>query len=359
LNCGPQKKLPLFGAKMVAVGAVLVKKGAVLLPFVLFALCCGCILGAREAVGALEVRATQKISDTQGNFQGGLSNEDQFGFAVAAIGDLDGDMVQDLAVGAYLDDDGGLNRGAVFVLFLQPNGAVKAQQKISDTQGNFGGALDDNDHFGISVTALGDLNGDATQELAVGAAFDNDGGADRGAVYVLFLDPDGKVKAEQKISDTEGSFQGVLDDGDFFGIGVSALGELDGDATNDVAVGAYGDGDGAGGYRRGAVYVLFLHPNGTVKAEQKISDTRGNFQGGLSNGDYFGFDVTALGASITMARWTSRSGLKRTTTVGWTAVQSSCCSCARMGQSRRSRRSPIPRANLGACSQTLVASATL
>jgi FG-GAP repeat len=45
-------------------------------------------------------------SDTQGNFRGALNNS-EFGSAVAALGDLDGDATQDLVVGAPLDNDGG------------------------------------------------------------------------------------------------------------------------------------------------------------------------------------------------------------------------------------------------------------
>jgi FG-GAP repeat len=142
---------------------------------------------------------------------------------------------------------------------------VRAAQKISDTAGNFGGGLNDTDWFGGSVVALGDLDGDFTGDLAVGARGDNDGGDNRGAVYVLFLSPNGTVKTKQKISSTQGNFQGAPRNGDFFGVAVAALGDLDGDRTQDLAVGAYGDDDG--GQNRGAVYVLFLQRNGTVKAE--------------------------------------------------------------------------------------------
>ena len=71
---------------------------------------------ARAADG--EVLSHQKISDTQGNFTGTLDNTDVFGNSVALLGDLDGDNVDDLVVGALFDDDGGTNRGAVWVLFL-------------------------------------------------------------------------------------------------------------------------------------------------------------------------------------------------------------------------------------------------
>ena len=43
-------------------------------------------------------------------------------------------MVTDLAVGAGKDDDGGTDRGAVWVLFMNTDGTVKSHQKISNTQ---------------------------------------------------------------------------------------------------------------------------------------------------------------------------------------------------------------------------------
>ena len=46
---------------------------------------------------------------------------------------------------------------------------------------------------GISAAAIGDLDGDGITDLAVGAGYDDDGGADRGAVWILFLNPDGTV----------------------------------------------------------------------------------------------------------------------------------------------------------------------
>jgi hypothetical protein len=53
--------------------------------------------------------------------------------------DFDGDGFGDLAVGASSDVDGGEDRGAVWILFLNANGTVKPHQKISDTQGGFTG----------------------------------------------------------------------------------------------------------------------------------------------------------------------------------------------------------------------------
>jgi len=70
-----------------------------------------------------------------------LENSDSFGVSVSAMADSNGDGVGDLAVGAYGDDDGGYNRGAIYVLFMASTGVVKSFQKVSDTMGSFTGII--------------------------------------------------------------------------------------------------------------------------------------------------------------------------------------------------------------------------
>ncbi|MCP4962437.1 MAG: hypothetical protein GY925_24600, partial [Actinomycetia bacterium] len=239
------------------------------------------------------VKAEQKISSVTGGLTGPLDNLDYFGYSVAGVGDLDGDGIVDIAVGAFLDDDGGSARGAVYVLFLNADGTVKAEQKISSTTGGFTGPLDNNDQFGQSVAGVGDLDGDGIVDIAVGAATDDDGGSARGAVYVLLLNADGTVKAEQKISSTTGGLTGPLDNNDWFGQSVAGVSDLDGDGIVDITVGTHGDDDG--GTDRGAAYVLFLNADGTVKAEQKISSVTGGLTGPLDDNDRFGYSVAGVG----------------------------------------------------------------
>ncbi|MCP3937755.1 MAG: hypothetical protein GY708_20580, partial [Actinomycetia bacterium] len=239
------------------------------------------------------VKAEQKVSSTTGGLTGPLDDSDQFGHSLAGLGDVDGDGIVDVAVGSYFDDEGGSDRGAVYVLFLNADGTVKAEQKISSTTGGLTGPLDNSDRFGTSVAGVGDLDSDGIHDVVVGAFSDDDGGSGRGAVYVLFLNADGTVKAEQKISSTVGGLTGPLDSADFFGTSVGGLGDVDGDGITDIAVGAYGDDDG--GDSRGALYVLFLNADGTVKAEQKISDTAGGLTGTVDDSDYFGYSVAGVG----------------------------------------------------------------
>ena len=59
-----------------------------------------------------------------------LTNTDQFGF-IENISDLNSDGVNDLAVGAYLDDEGGGARGAVHIMFMNTDGSVDSTVEIN------------------------------------------------------------------------------------------------------------------------------------------------------------------------------------------------------------------------------------
>ena len=235
------------------------------------------------------VKSSQRIASGIGGGPS-LAAGDYFGHSVASIGDLDGDGVSDLAVGADKDDTGGYNRGAVHVLFMNADGTVKSSQKIAH---NFAGgpALANLDRFGSSIASMGDLDGDSITDLAVGAAGDDTGGNYRGAVHVLLMNADGTVKSRQKIASGVASAP-TLANGDEFGIGVASLGDLDGDGITELAVGAFRDD--TGGLGRGAVHVLFMNANGTVKQSTKIASGTGGAPL-LGDGDYFGRSLTSLG----------------------------------------------------------------
>ena len=115
-----------------------------------------------------------------------LSNNDFFGRSVANLGDLNGDGIVDLAVGAHGDDAGGSSRGAAHILFLNSDGSVKSTVEINSSTTR-GPTLSTDDFFGSSIANLGDLNGDGIVDLAVGATGNDTGGDFRGALHILYL----------------------------------------------------------------------------------------------------------------------------------------------------------------------------
>ena len=93
----------------------------------------------------------------------GENTGDEFGHAVSTAGDVNGDGYNDLAVGAWGNDEGGLsNRGKVYVYHGSPAGP-------GDTPAWFRSGDAAGDQFGYSVSTAGDVNGDGYDDLVVGA----------------------------------------------------------------------------------------------------------------------------------------------------------------------------------------------
>lgn len=235
---------------------------------------------------------TQRIADAGGGFDGGLNDSDLFGNAVADIGDVNGDGVSDLVVGAPNDDEGGIDAGAVWILMMQTDGRVASQQKITEGAGGFDGNLDPGDNFGASVAGIGDLDNDGVADIVVGAPGGDDGGTDRGGIWIVYLDASGRVRQRQRIADGAGGFDGKLSDNDRFGSAVTGMGDVDGDGITELAVGAPNDDEGAS--NTGAVWILAMDTDGRVSDWQKIAQDTGGFNGNLDSGDQFGAAVTGI-----------------------------------------------------------------
>jgi hypothetical protein len=88
------------------------------------AMAAACAWSSLAGAAPGEVTGSVEILAGAGGFTGPIGSADFFGTAVASVGDL--------------DDDGGSERGAVWMLFLDSNGSVKAHQKISELMGGFG-----------------------------------------------------------------------------------------------------------------------------------------------------------------------------------------------------------------------------
>ena len=216
-----------------------------------------------------------------------LNNLDLFGSSIANIGDLNGDGISDIAVGATGDNG---YTGAIHVMFMYSNGTVSDTIKINNNTKK-GPLLSSGDQFGASIANIGDLNGDGTDDIAVGATSDDAGGSSRGAIHVLFMNSNGSVSGTREINDNTANGP-VLNNLDLFGSSIANIGDLNNDGISDIAVGA--TGDDAGGSSRGAIYVLFMNSNGSVLYTIEINNNTANGPV-LSDDDRFGSSIANIG----------------------------------------------------------------
>ncbi len=172
----------------------------------------------------------------------GQAGLDGFGTAVAGVGDVDGDGVPDLAVGAVQDLAGG--PGYVQVL-SGADGALLHEFRGSSPWARFGkavaGAGDvdrdgrllrqwDGDQaggaLGWTLAGTGDLDGDGVPDFAAGEPGNNQNGGANGALHLY------SGRTGQRLY----SFLGQVRDS--LGVAVARAGDVDGDGLDDVIVGA-------------------------------------------------------------------------------------------------------------------------
>ncbi|MFB6847890.1 hypothetical protein ACFCXS_23945 [Streptomyces sp. NPDC056373] len=167
---------------------------------------------------------------------------------VSAVGDIDGDGHDDIAVGNDREvaaDPGGALGGKVTVVYGGPEGPAPDRAPLVLTQDTAGvpGAAEKGDRFGGDVS-LGDVNGDGYADLAIGTPGEN---SSAGAVTVLFGSASGlTTKGAASYSQNTAGVPGASEKGDRFGERVT-LTDHTGDRRADLSVSAPGEntGDGA------------------------------------------------------------------------------------------------------------------
>ncbi|MDB5472468.1 MAG: repeat protein [Caulobacter sp.] len=118
----------------------------------------------------------------------GAASHDFAGWSVASAGDVNGDGLADLIIGATGANQSGSASGAAYVVFGQAGG-FSATLSLSDLDGTNGFRLNGvaaNNYAGFSVTSAGDLNSDGYDDLVVGAPDANPTGNFSGAAYVVY-----------------------------------------------------------------------------------------------------------------------------------------------------------------------------
>ena len=254
---------------------------------------------------ALAQDAVVELSSLDGNtgfVLNGVARNDRSGFSVSAAGDINGDGVDDLLIGAYRADPNGNQSGASYVVFGASGAGSSGTLELSSLDGSNGFVLNGvtaGNRSGYSVSAAGDVNGDGVDDLLIGAYRAAPNGGFSGASYVVFGASGVGSSGTLELSALDGSSGFVLNGvtaSNRSGRSVSAAGEVNGDGVDDLLIGAY-HADPNGSFS-GASYVVFgasgVGSGGTLELSS-LDGSNGFVLNGVTSRDYSGRSVSAAG----------------------------------------------------------------
>ena len=201
---------------------------------------------------------------------------DEIGRAVASAGDINGDGLDDLIIGAWVADGTSTNvndnRGNSYVVFGKTSG-WNTPVDLSTIAAGTGGFViygqDALDRSGFSVASAGDVNGDGFGDLIIAAIYGDGTNNDKpnaGDSYVVFGKASGWGAAID-LSEIASGYGGFVlhgqDAGDLSGFRVASAGDVNGDGFDDLIIGApYADAAGDLKFDAGESYVVFGKASG-------------------------------------------------------------------------------------------------
>jgi hypothetical protein len=199
--------------------------------------------------------------------KGALEKGDGFGTELAS-GDFDADGYADLAIGVPFENVGSIrDAGIVQVLYGSARGLTARDQIWHQGKTGVPGSNEEGDGFGYSL-AVGDFDTDGYADLVVGSPYEN-GQAGRAVVLrggTAGLTASGALSLRQG----RGGLPSQPDGGELFGKDL-AVGDVDGDGHDDLAVVVYAEKDipADDGLHGSAVHLLLGSPTGLTSVESQ------------------------------------------------------------------------------------------
>lgn len=252
--------------------------------------------GSRDdLLGGVDVANIGNSGNSQGVRIDGAASLDRAGLSVSGAGDVNGDGIDDVIVGADRSGYGTTpDNGSAYVIFGGDDLPESVDLGNIGTEGNEQGVHLDNSSNNIatghSVAGAGDVNGDGLHDVIVGAIYTNwpPSGWLAGSAYVIFGGEGLPEKINLDSIGTPENTQGFRIDGvliyDYAGWSVAGAGDVNGDGLDDMIVGAMGAN------KHGSAYVIFgdgdLPPDSGVFDLADIEDSTWGFRmDGRTGGD--------------------------------------------------------------------------